>query len=177
MAFVKKTWKDRIAEFPTRRRLTKEDNTSELVTVAREEGTLSQEGDAFSAENMNDLENRIDAEFTEVNGKLNSMVTSVGIIFDSHYGTIISHNLCIVNGYLIGCFSLNVTQEIPSGNQCLALRKDAQNVSFKNRIDITLQSDVIKRMVCLPPSNAFYPNGATIPVGFYIGYICAKTIE
>lgn len=70
MAFVKKTWKDRIAEFPTRRRLTKEDNTSELVTVAREEGTLSQEGDAFSAENMNDLESRIDAEFTEVNGKL-----------------------------------------------------------------------------------------------------------
>ena len=71
MAFVKKTWKDRIAEFPTRRRLTKEDNTSELVTVAREEGTLSQEGDAFSAENMNDLENRIDAEFTALNGKLN----------------------------------------------------------------------------------------------------------
>lgn len=70
MAFAKKTWKDRIAEFPTRRRLTKEDNTSELVTVAREEGTLSQEGDAFSAENMNDLENRIDAEFTELNGKL-----------------------------------------------------------------------------------------------------------
>lgn len=72
MAFAKKTWKDRIAEFPTRRRLTKEDNTSELVTVAREEGTLSQEGDAFSAENMNDLESRIDAEFTEVNGKLNN---------------------------------------------------------------------------------------------------------
>lgn len=70
MAFAKKTWKDRIAEFPTRRRLTKEDNTSELVTVAREEGTLSQKGDAFSAENMNDLENRIDEEFTAVNGKL-----------------------------------------------------------------------------------------------------------
>ncbi len=70
MAFEKKTWKDRIAEFPTRRRLTKEDNTSELVTVAREEGTLSQEGDAFSADNMNDLENRIDKEFTAVNGKL-----------------------------------------------------------------------------------------------------------
>ena len=76
MAFAKKTWKDRIAEFPTRRRLTKEDNTSELVTVAREEGTLSQEGDAFSAENMNDLENRIDAEFTEVNGKLHWTVAS-----------------------------------------------------------------------------------------------------
>lgn len=79
MAFVKKTWKDRIAEFPTRRRLTKEDNTSELVTVAREEGTLSQEGDAFSAENMNDLENRIDAEFTEVNGKLQYISNNVDI--------------------------------------------------------------------------------------------------
>lgn len=76
MAFAKKTWKDRIAEFPTRRRLTKEDNTSELVTVAREEGTLSQEGDAFSAENMNDLESRIDAEFTELNGKLSQYVKS-----------------------------------------------------------------------------------------------------
>lgn len=73
MAFAKKIWKDRIAEFPTRRRLTKEDNTSELVTVAREEGTLSQEGDAFSAENMNDLENRIDAEFTEVNGNFENL--------------------------------------------------------------------------------------------------------
>ena len=81
MAFAKKTWKDRIAEFPTRRRLTKEDNTSELVTVAREEGTLSQEGDAFSAENMNDLENRIDAEFTEVNGKLMSL-KSIGLSQD-----------------------------------------------------------------------------------------------
>ena len=80
MAFAKKTWKDRIAEFPTRRRLTKEDNTSELVTVAREEGTLSQEGDAFSAENMNDLENRIDAEFTELNGKLLN-ITKVKVSF------------------------------------------------------------------------------------------------
>ena len=79
MAFVKKTWKDRIAEFPTRRRLTKEDNTSELVTVAREEGTLSQEGDAFSAENMNDLENRIDAEFTEVNGKLHQLSNNIDV--------------------------------------------------------------------------------------------------
>ena len=89
MAFVKKTWKDRIAEFPTRRRLTKEDNTSELVTVAREEGTLSQEGDAFSAENMNDLENRIDAEFTEVNGKLDqSMFTKVSTKFGNTAGLI-----------------------------------------------------------------------------------------
>lgn len=71
MAFVKKTWKDRIAEFPTRRRLTKSNGDSELVTVAREEGTLSQEGDAFSAENMNDLESRVDDAISEINSNLN----------------------------------------------------------------------------------------------------------
>lgn len=105
------------------------------------------------------------------------MVTAVGITFDSHYGTIVSQNLCIVNGYLIGCFSLNVTKEIPSDNQCLVFRKDAQNVSFENRIDITLQSDVIKRMFYIPSLIGFAPNTTTIPSGFYIGYICAKTIE
>lgn len=80
MAFVKKTWKDRIAEFPTRRRLTKSNGDSELVTVAREEGTLSQEGDAFSAENMNDLESRVDNAISEINSNLSWKVgnTSVG---------------------------------------------------------------------------------------------------
>ena len=47
--FTKKTWKNRMSEYPTRRRLTKENGTTELVTVARSEGTVSQEGDAFSA--------------------------------------------------------------------------------------------------------------------------------
>lgn len=73
MAFVKKTWKDRIAEFPTRRRLTKSNGDSELVTVAREEGTLSQEGDAFSAENMNDLESRVDNAISEINSNLEKL--------------------------------------------------------------------------------------------------------
>ena len=70
MAFQKKTWKDRITEFPTRRTLTKSDGSSELVTVARAEGTVSQEGDSFSAENMNNLETRIGNEFGEINKSL-----------------------------------------------------------------------------------------------------------
>lgn len=72
MAFTKKTWINRLTEYPSRRRLQKEDGTSELVTVSREEGTISAEGDAFSAENMNDLEERIAAEFTEINSNLYS---------------------------------------------------------------------------------------------------------
>ena len=60
MSFKQKTWNDRISEYPTRRTLTDvSDNTTKTVNVAREEGTISQEGDAFSAANMNDLEGRI----------------------------------------------------------------------------------------------------------------------
>lgn len=70
MGFTKKTWKNRIAEYINRRLLTMEDGSTNLVTVARDEGTISQEGDAFNAANMNDLENRIAAEFDEINQSL-----------------------------------------------------------------------------------------------------------
>ena len=69
-AWAKKVWKDRKTEYPTRRTLTKTNGSQEIVTVTRNEGSVSQEGDAFSAENMNNLEERIDAGFTEVKGKL-----------------------------------------------------------------------------------------------------------
>lgn len=79
MAFQKKTWKDRITEFPTRRTLTKSDGSTELVTVARAEGTVSQEGDAFNAVSMNDLEERI----LQANNDLNIYNS-----FDSIHNTI-----------------------------------------------------------------------------------------
>lgn len=61
MAFQKKTWVDRISEEPQRRKLTDVNSGTEtLVDVTREEGTVTQEGDAFSAANMNDLESRIE---------------------------------------------------------------------------------------------------------------------
>ena len=63
MAFEKKAWTDRVAEFINRRVLTKEDGTTEIVTVARSEGNVTQEGDAFNSENMNNLEQRIAYEF------------------------------------------------------------------------------------------------------------------
>ena len=70
MSYEKKEWKDRIAEYPTRRQLEKSDGSSELVTVSRAEGNISQEGDAFSAENMNALEKRISNGFEEVSDKI-----------------------------------------------------------------------------------------------------------
>lgn len=69
MGFEKKTWKDRLVEFAGRRSLTKVSGSADgvmVVDVARSEGNVSQVGDAFSAENMNDLEQRIaDAIGTE----------------------------------------------------------------------------------------------------------------
>lgn len=59
MAFIKRTWKDRVSEYPNRRMLTKEDGSTELVMVSRAEGEVREEGDAFSEDNMNDLEERI----------------------------------------------------------------------------------------------------------------------
>lgn len=70
MGFTKKTWKNRIAEYINRRLITMEDGSTSLVTVARDEGTISQEGDAFNAANMNDLEDRIESEFNEINQSL-----------------------------------------------------------------------------------------------------------
>lgn len=75
MGFTKKTWKNRIAEYINRRRLTMEDGSTNLVTVARDEGTISQEGDAFNAVNMNDLEDRIEAGFEDVSQSLTNIKT------------------------------------------------------------------------------------------------------
>lgn len=71
MAFVTKTWKDRLVEFAGRRKL-KNVSTGEeiLMDVSRSEGTVMQPGDAFSAENMNNLEQRIKTEFDNVNSSL-----------------------------------------------------------------------------------------------------------
>lgn len=68
MAFKKRTWTNRVTEYPTRRTLVKADGSSEIVTVERNEGTVSSEGDAFDADNMNYLESRIEAGFKDLGG-------------------------------------------------------------------------------------------------------------
>ena len=66
MAFNKKEWKDRLAEFAGRRRLTNIDTGEEMtVDVERDEGLVSHVGDSFSGKNMNDLEDRIEAAFDD----------------------------------------------------------------------------------------------------------------
>lgn len=59
MIFNKKTWKNREVEFPGRRTLTPAGEN--VYDVARNEGLILEEGDAFDAKTMNELENRIGA--------------------------------------------------------------------------------------------------------------------
>lgn len=66
--YVTKEWKDRITEFPTRRQLAvvSETGSGMTVDVTRAEGLVSQEGDAYSAANMNGMEQRVKAAFDNV---------------------------------------------------------------------------------------------------------------
>lgn len=66
--FVAKEWKQRISEFATRRLLSivSQSSSSITVDVSRQEGLVSQVGDAFSPENMNGLEQRIAGAFANV---------------------------------------------------------------------------------------------------------------
>ncbi len=87
MAFNKKTWKDRVAEFINRRLLTKEDGSTDLVTVARSEGTISVEGDAFNAETMNDLEDRVESAVNELTTNVNKKQDASTAITTSNIGS------------------------------------------------------------------------------------------
>lgn len=75
MAFEKKEWKDRLVEFAGRRTLTDiSTGTSQTVDVARAEGQISQAGDAISAENMNDLEQRIGDAFSITDNNVDELI-------------------------------------------------------------------------------------------------------
>lgn len=77
MGYNKKTWKDRITEFPNRRLLREESSgTENYYAVTRAEGAITQEGDVFSADNMNDFEQRI---YTALAGK------SISIMSEDEY--------------------------------------------------------------------------------------------
>lgn len=78
MAFQKKVWQSRVSDYPNRRLLISTDGTfNQVVTVTRDEGTITTPGDAFSADNMNDLEDRIEAAITTSSEDIANLQTSV----------------------------------------------------------------------------------------------------
>ena len=78
MAFSKKTWVDRLVEFAGRRKITNVSTMqAQIVDVERAEGTVSQEGSAFSAQTMNDLEQRIADGFSSVEKSVNQVSSEI----------------------------------------------------------------------------------------------------
>lgn len=74
MAFKKKTWTDRMVEYAGRRKLTNISTKQAIVyDVERAEGTVSKEGDAFSSQNMNDFEQRVEDGFAGVQQDINEI--------------------------------------------------------------------------------------------------------
>lgn len=74
--FSPKTWKQRIVEFPGRRRLD-DTSTADVYDVSRAEGNITQEGDGFTAANMNDLEQRITEGFQNVQNKTDELTQNM----------------------------------------------------------------------------------------------------
>lgn len=70
MAYVSKTWVDRDSQYPTRRIIVHPDLTEEQVTVRRDEGIITTQGDVFDANTMNNLEARIAAGLREKQDQL-----------------------------------------------------------------------------------------------------------
>lgn len=110
MGFTKKTWKNRIAEYINRRLITMEDGSTSLVTVARDEGTISQEGDAFNAANMNDLEDRIEAEFEEINQSLTNLKNPA----KGTKGILVASGSALTKDYLL-VYTLKTTDKALTG--------------------------------------------------------------
>lgn len=63
--YERKVWVNRQSEHPSRRKLTPTGNDGEY-DVSRSEGVIMEDGDAFDADTMNDLERRVAAGFTEL---------------------------------------------------------------------------------------------------------------
>lgn len=63
--YERKVWVNRQSEHPTRRKLTPTGNDGEY-DISRSEGIIMEDGDAFDADTMNDLERRVAAGFTEL---------------------------------------------------------------------------------------------------------------
>lgn len=73
MAFQKKTWLARLGQGLNKFIF----NGGSKVTLDSSPDLVTQEGTPLSAENMNDLEDRIDSEFTNVNGAITSLIKTV----------------------------------------------------------------------------------------------------
>lgn len=70
MSFTTRNWQDRVSQYPNRRVITNVEDSSDskVVTVTRDEGTITQQGDPLNAAALNNLESRISQMNTSLVG-------------------------------------------------------------------------------------------------------------
>lgn len=135
--YVSRTWKDRISEYPTRRVLT--DTTTletQQVTVARDEGTITEAGDNWDASNLNGMESRINTAFStlaacgfvEVSGTLSTGSTSI-TLSDASITT--SSTIDV----FVDTFGVNPTaMSVSTGSVTLAFEAQESDLGVKVRV-------------------------------------------
>lgn len=194
MGFTKKTWKNRIAEYINRRLITMEDGSTNLVTVARDEGTISQEGDAFNAVNMNDLEDRIEAGFADVTQSLtaeNGTKFRFGQNSEGKYGYIVNKDgadtvIPFKNGEckLLGRYSGNKTISLESLGYPNATKDNflvlIDSIPSPNKMEyfINFQNNYYTQFGVTAQSPSWAVNGTNLVVaGMYINGYLKNTYE
>lgn len=143
MAFVTKTWKDRLVEFAGRRKLKNVSTNEEvLYDVSRSEGTVMQAGDSFSATNMNDLEQRIKTEFDNVSTSLNDLGGFKPII-DETTGKITGYKTTLGGADTVFPFSSDMT--ISFKVRCISLnyKSEVMNDTTKGPYYIYIKDGVL----------------------------------
>lgn len=84
-------WQDRTATYPSRRQLTHVSGTAgsvEVVEVSRAPEDVRVAGDAFSATNMNDLEERIDTAMGQMESVFQDGVDTIATAIRNNGGTV-----------------------------------------------------------------------------------------
>ncbi len=158
MAFTIKKWTDRISEYPNRRKIKNKSGIEESVFVSRDEGTVQQEGDAFSAQNMNDLEERISEAFEDVSVLIDDYLNEVqsgGGVVDKKDWTTISYLKSISSSLGILASILSDKQDSASaittsniGNQSVKYAKSAGSANSANSATTASSAATADRAKC-----------------------------
>ena len=140
MGFVKKTWQDRISQYPNRRTIN-DGSTTKVVTVGRDEGNITQPGDAFTAANMNDLEQRIETAFEQGGGGGGggSSWTDLIATLQAGYTSITLSDASITSSstfdFYCDTFGIQpVNAVVATGTITLTFLAQASNISVKVRV-------------------------------------------
>ena len=121
-----------MSEHPNRRLLSSA-GVADTYDVTRAEGTVTTEGDAFSAENMNDLEERIETGFSDISSSVQVTITASSWVADTsdYYCTKTVSGVTATNKVIVS--PNNVATTITAWGKCgiYAAAQAANSITFR----------------------------------------------